>query len=91
MRFRVYRYNPETDAAPRMQDFEVEARPGMMLRDALLTLAGPAWDVSIDDGARQVCFRRHTTPVPASANPSATVAALPSDDGQGPDGREVQP
>ena len=63
----------------------------LMLRDALLTLAGRAWDVSVDDGARQVCFRRHTTPVPASANPSATVAALPSDDGQGPDGREVQP
>ncbi len=38
MRFRVYRYNPETDSAPRMQDFEVEARPGMMLRDALLDI-----------------------------------------------------
>ena len=63
----------------------------LMLRDALLTLAGPAWDVSVDDGARQVCFRRHATPVPASANPSAAAVALPSDDGQGPDGREVQP
>jgi hypothetical protein len=63
-----------------------------MLRDALLTLAGPAWDVSVDDGARQVCFRRHATPVPASANPSAaTGAALPSDETQGADGREVQP
>jgi len=63
----------------------------LMLRDALLTLAGPAWDVSVDDGARQVCFRRHATPVPASANPSAAAVALPSDDGQGPDSREVQP
>jgi succinate dehydrogenase / fumarate reductase iron-sulfur subunit len=38
MRFRVYRYNPETDSAPRMQDFDVAARPGMMLRDALLDI-----------------------------------------------------
>ena len=65
----------------------------LMLRDALLTLAGPAWgDVSVDDGARQVCFRRHATPVPASANPSAAAgAALLSDEDQGADGREVQP
>ena len=63
----------------------------LMLRDALLTLAGPAWDVSVDDGARQVCFRRHATPIPASANPSATAAALPSDEDQGADGQEVQP
>ena len=63
----------------------------LMLRDALLTLAGPAWDVSVDDGARQVCFRRHATPVPASANPSAAGAALPSDETQGADRREVQP
>ncbi|UDM06159.1 PilL N-terminal domain-containing protein [Halomonas sp. NyZ770] len=28
----------------------------MTLRDALLTLAGPAWDVQVDDRARQVCF-----------------------------------
>lgn len=63
-----------------------------MLRDALLTLAGPAWDVSVDDSTRQVCFRRHATPVPVSASPSAAAgAALPSDQGQGADGREVQP
>lgn len=30
----------------------------MMLRDALLTLAGPGWDLSADDGARLVCFTR---------------------------------
>ena len=28
----------------------------MTLRDALLTLAGPAWDVQVDDRARQICF-----------------------------------
>lgn len=39
MRFSIYRYNPETDAAPRMQDYELaEVEPGMMLRDALLRL-----------------------------------------------------
>ncbi|MCU0766472.1 MAG: succinate dehydrogenase iron-sulfur subunit [Gammaproteobacteria bacterium] len=38
MRFRVYRYNPETDSAPRMQDVEIEAKPGMMLRDALMEI-----------------------------------------------------
>ncbi len=39
----------------------------MMLRDVLLTLAGPGWDLSVDDNARQVCFTRIaplvTTPV----------------------------
>jgi len=39
MRFRIYRYNPETDTGPRMQDFVLEdVQPGMMLRDALLRL-----------------------------------------------------
>ena len=36
MKFRVYRYNPETDRAPYLQDLDIEPRPGMMLRDALL-------------------------------------------------------
>ncbi|MBH1655155.1 PilL N-terminal domain-containing protein [Stenotrophomonas maltophilia] len=30
----------------------------MTLRDALLTLVGPAWDVEVNDSARQVCFVR---------------------------------
>jgi succinate dehydrogenase / fumarate reductase iron-sulfur subunit len=41
MRFSIYRYNPETDAEPRMQDFELpqsEVEPGMMLLEALLRL-----------------------------------------------------
>lgn len=38
MRFSIYRYNPETDDQPYMQAFEVETRPGMMLRDALLAI-----------------------------------------------------
>lgn len=37
MRFSLYRYNPETDAKPRMQDFDLASVPrGMMLLDALL-------------------------------------------------------
>jgi len=39
MEFLIYRYNPETDAEPRMQAFTLEAiEPGMMLLDALLRL-----------------------------------------------------
>lgn len=39
MRFRIYRYNPESDPEPRMQSYELaSARPDMMLRDALLAI-----------------------------------------------------
>ncbi len=39
MRFRIYRYNPETDQKPHMQEYVLEEiQPGMMLRDALLKL-----------------------------------------------------
>jgi type IV pili sensor histidine kinase/response regulator len=30
----------------------------MTLRNMLLTLAGPAWILSVDDASRQVCFKR---------------------------------
>ncbi|WP_297528419.1 succinate dehydrogenase iron-sulfur subunit [Thiohalobacter sp.] len=41
MKFSIYRYNPDVDAEPRMQDYELPAsaiEPGMMLLDALLAL-----------------------------------------------------
>ena len=39
MKFLIYRYNPETDAAPRMQEHVLaEIRPDMMLRDALIEI-----------------------------------------------------
>lgn len=40
MRFSIYRYNPETDAKPSMQDFELEIPEGsdMMLLEALMLL-----------------------------------------------------
>lgn len=43
----------------------------MALRDALLTLAGPAWQLHADDGARQVCFSPAVTP----ADPLAPLPA----------------
>lgn len=44
------------------------------LRDALLTLAGPAWGLQVDDSARLVCFARATAPSPV---PVPTDAAPP--------------
>jgi succinate dehydrogenase / fumarate reductase iron-sulfur subunit len=38
MKISVFRFNPETDTKPRMQTFEVEEHPGMMLREALLAI-----------------------------------------------------
>ncbi len=39
MRFRIYRYNPETDRKPYMQAYSLEkVENGMMLRDALLAI-----------------------------------------------------
>jgi succinate dehydrogenase / fumarate reductase iron-sulfur subunit len=38
MKFRIYRFNPDSDNKPYMQDFEVAAERGMMLRDALLNI-----------------------------------------------------
>ncbi len=31
----------------------------LILRDALLVLAGPAWELAVDDAVRQVCFVRN--------------------------------
>jgi succinate dehydrogenase / fumarate reductase, iron-sulfur subunit len=39
MKFLIYRYNPEIDREPRMQEYELaDVRPDMMLLDALLAL-----------------------------------------------------
>ncbi len=39
MKFKIYRYNPEVDAKPYMQDYELEdIEPGMMLLAALLRI-----------------------------------------------------
>lgn len=52
----------------------------IVLRDALLTLAGPAWELHADDGARQVCFSQvitsadPVTPLPAPVKDAETPA-----------------
>ncbi|NNM81644.1 MAG: succinate dehydrogenase iron-sulfur subunit, partial [Burkholderiales bacterium] len=39
MRFSIYRYNPETDEKPYMQDYDLDIRAGeMMLLDALIQI-----------------------------------------------------
>jgi len=50
----------------------------MSLRDALLTLAGPAWELREDDLARRVCFERAGADVvtPASASQPLDGAAV---------------
>jgi succinate dehydrogenase / fumarate reductase iron-sulfur subunit len=50
MKFRIYRYNPETDQRPRMQEYELETGSGgAMLLDALVRLK------ELDDS---IAFRR---------------------------------
>lgn len=43
----------------------------LLLRDALLTLAGPAWDLEVDDGARRICFTRAAQPNTGGALPQS--------------------
>src|SRR5512132_3044599 len=39
MRFSIYRYNPDVDAAPRMQDYDIALEPtDRMLLDALIRI-----------------------------------------------------
>ena len=52
----------------------------VMLRDALQTLAGSAWDLSLDEESRQVCFSRHKSAAPSGPSVRLTPsAALPAD------------
>lgn len=61
------------------------------LRDALLALAGPAWELSVDDAARAVCFARLTTARAPSASPipAAAASSAPAADPHVP--QEAQP
>ncbi|MFW7348330.1 MAG: PilL N-terminal domain-containing protein [Pigmentiphaga sp.] len=63
----------------------------MTLRDALLTLAGPAWQLHADDRARQICFERpgdsataEHTPEPPAAKAVQTLPPVPSASGDHP-------
>jgi type IV pili sensor histidine kinase/response regulator len=42
----------------------------LTLREALLTLAGPAWNLSLDEASRQVCFK----PAPIDASDTCAEA-----------------
>lgn len=57
MRFSVYRYNPETDRAPRMQDYDLKLEAGdQMLLDAILLLKAQDETLSIRRSCREgVC------------------------------------
>ncbi|BAN35320.1 succinate dehydrogenase and fumarate reductase iron-sulfur protein [Sulfuricella denitrificans skB26] len=57
MRFSIYRYNPETDSKPRMQDYELDIEAGnMMLLDAILLLKAQDETLSVRRSCREgVC------------------------------------
>lgn len=63
---------PETNALDALPLPAAHYRIGpMALRDALLTLAGPAWSLHVEEGARVVCFTSATIPAePAGSLPS---------------------
>lgn len=43
----------------------------LLLRDALLILAGPAWDLSVDDSNREVCLHHHRRPAAGASDASS--------------------
>ncbi|MDP3421538.1 MAG: 2Fe-2S iron-sulfur cluster-binding protein, partial [Thiobacillus sp.] len=57
MKFRLYRYNPETDVKPTMQDVELDIEPaGKMLLDALLAIKAQDETLSLRRSCREgVC------------------------------------
>jgi len=57
MRFSIYRYNPETDSKPHMQDYELDIEAGnMMLLDAILLLKAQDETLSVRRSCREgVC------------------------------------
>jgi succinate dehydrogenase / fumarate reductase iron-sulfur subunit len=57
LRFKIYRYNPETDTAPYMQDFDLPVDAGnMMLLDALLMIKAVDDSLSLRKSCREgVC------------------------------------
>lgn len=57
LEFSIYRYNPDVDDAPRMQDYTTEAEEGrdMMLLDALIQLKEKDPSLSFVAPAVKVC------------------------------------
>lgn len=61
----------------------------VVLLDALLTLAGPAWNLQVDEGRRQVCFTPALPDVPEPPRPP--LPATIHQDGTLPSAWEGQP
>ena len=57
MKFKIYRYNPETDTAPYMQDYDLPVDAGnMMLLDALILIKDGDDSLSLRKSCREgVC------------------------------------
>lgn len=55
----------------------------LILRDALLVLAGPAWELAVDDAVRQVCFVRNGALL--------TIDSAPVSHAEGEQPQEAQP
>ncbi|MEQ1668976.1 MAG: 2Fe-2S iron-sulfur cluster-binding protein, partial [Sulfuriferula sp.] len=57
MRFSIYRYNPETDSQPYMQDYTLDIAPeGKMLLDAILLIKEQDESLSVRRSCREgVC------------------------------------
>ena len=65
LEFSIYRYNPDVDDAPRMQDYTLEAEEGrdMMLLDALIQLKEKDPSLSFRRSCREgVCGSDGTQP-----------------------------
>ena len=56
MRFKIYRYNPESDAQPSMQDYDLDVGASAMLLDALMLLKAQDDSISFRRSCREgVC------------------------------------
>ena len=57
MKFKIYRYNPETDSSPYMQDYELDIKVGnLMLLDAMLLIKDMDDSLSLRKSCREgVC------------------------------------
>ena len=59
MKFRIYRYNPDADTAPYMQDFDLSLDAGdAMLLDALMLLRSRTTASDFANHAARVCVAR---------------------------------
>lgn len=59
----------------------------LLLRDALLVLAGPAWDLAVDDTNREVCLHHHRRPVAGASeapSPDEPLKPLRAEDSDSP-------